>query len=87
MQIGSVDEESSKSDEEYDDLALQDILDNGYQSDEDNEEIKKNCEDGFRYQFRHKKGLKYNQNLEPFQQSKKGTFEPLPSYIYAYREE
>ncbi|XP_022948852.1 P-loop NTPase domain-containing protein LPA1 homolog 1-like isoform X2 [Cucurbita moschata] len=86
-EIGSVDEESSKSDEEYDDLALQDILDNGYQSDEDNEEIKKNCEDDFRYQFRVKKGLKYNQNLEPLQQSKKGTFEPLPSYIYAYREE
>ncbi|XP_022998859.1 P-loop NTPase domain-containing protein LPA1 homolog 1-like isoform X1 [Cucurbita maxima] len=73
-EIGSVDEESSKSDEEYDDLALQDILDNGYQSDEDNEEIKKNCEDDFRYQFRLKKGLKCNQNLEPFQQSKKGTF-------------
>lgn len=34
MQIeGSVDEESTKSDEEYDDLAMQDIQENGYWSD------------------------------------------------------
>lgn len=30
MQVGSVDEESTKSDEEYDDLAMQDIPKNGY---------------------------------------------------------
>uniref|UniRef100_A0A7C8YEH9 Uncharacterized protein n=1 Tax=Opuntia streptacantha TaxID=393608 RepID=A0A7C8YEH9_OPUST len=36
---GSVDEESTKSDEEYDDLAIQDGLENGYRSD-DGEDIK-----------------------------------------------
>ncbi|KAG8371298.1 hypothetical protein BUALT_Bualt13G0073200 [Buddleja alternifolia] len=34
---GSVDEESTKSDEEYDDLAMQDIPDHGYMSDDDEE--------------------------------------------------
>ncbi|XP_052177138.1 P-loop NTPase domain-containing protein LPA1 homolog 1-like isoform X2 [Diospyros lotus] len=37
---GSVDEESTKSDEEYDDLAMQDIQENGYWSD-DNDCMKK----------------------------------------------
>ncbi|PIN18128.1 hypothetical protein CDL12_09200 [Handroanthus impetiginosus] len=36
---GSVDEESTKSDEEYDDLAMQDPPDNGYMSDDDDEEF------------------------------------------------
>ncbi|XP_043812119.1 P-loop NTPase domain-containing protein LPA1 homolog 1 isoform X2 [Manihot esculenta] len=34
-EIGSVDEESTKSDEEYDDLAMQDVLENGYWSDDE----------------------------------------------------
>ncbi|KAL6967186.1 hypothetical protein U1Q18_032988 [Sarracenia purpurea var. burkii] len=34
---GSVDEESTKSDEEYDDLVMQDIQENGYWSDDDEE--------------------------------------------------
>ncbi|PSR89939.1 P-loop NTPase domain-containing protein [Actinidia chinensis var. chinensis] len=34
---GSVDEESTKSDEEYDDLAMQDIQENGYWSNDDEE--------------------------------------------------
>ncbi|PON66546.1 P-loop containing nucleoside triphosphate hydrolase [Parasponia andersonii] len=38
-EIGSVDEESTKSDEEYDDLAMQDMMENGYWS-EDEEEAK-----------------------------------------------
>lgn len=37
---GSVDEESTKSDEEYDDLAMQDIQESGYRSDDENEEFK-----------------------------------------------
>ncbi|KAF7805620.1 P-loop NTPase domain-containing protein LPA1-like protein 1-like isoform X1 [Senna tora] len=36
-EVGSVDEESTKSDEEYDDLAMQDVLKNGYWSDDDEE--------------------------------------------------
>lgn len=86
MQIGSVDEESTKSDEEYDDLAMQDILDSGYQSDEDDEEVKIKIEHDFMDQFRLQKGFKYSQNLEPFQQSKKGTFEPLHSYSSVHTE-
>lgn len=35
--MGSVDEESTKSDEEYDDLAMQDMQDNGYRSENDEE--------------------------------------------------
>ncbi|KAL3623985.1 hypothetical protein CASFOL_032801 [Castilleja foliolosa] len=35
LEGGSVDEESTKSDEEYDDLAMQDIPDSGYMSDDD----------------------------------------------------
>ncbi|XP_028066811.1 P-loop NTPase domain-containing protein LPA1 homolog 2-like isoform X2 [Camellia sinensis] len=37
---GSVDEESTKSDEEYDDLAMQDIQESGYRSDDEDEEFK-----------------------------------------------
>lgn len=37
IQIGSVDEESTKSDEEYDDLAMQDVQENGYKSDHEDE--------------------------------------------------
>ncbi|XP_030448036.1 P-loop NTPase domain-containing protein LPA1 homolog 1-like isoform X1 [Syzygium oleosum] len=36
-EVGSVDEQSTKSDEEYDDLAMQDVLENGYSSDDDEE--------------------------------------------------
>ncbi|XP_038896070.1 P-loop NTPase domain-containing protein LPA1 homolog 1-like [Benincasa hispida] len=85
-EIGSVDEESTKSDEEYDDLAMQDILDSGYQSDEDDEKVKIKTEHDFMDQFRLRKGFKYSQNLEPFQQSKKGTFEPLHSYSSIHTE-
>ncbi|KAF2292169.1 hypothetical protein GH714_014748 [Hevea brasiliensis] len=37
-EIGSVDEESTKSDEEYDDLAMQDVLENGYWSGDESKE-------------------------------------------------
>lgn len=36
-EVGSVDEESTKSDEEYDDLAMQCVQENGYWSDDDEE--------------------------------------------------
>ncbi|KAG8060774.1 hypothetical protein GUJ93_ZPchr0002g25374 [Zizania palustris] len=35
MEAGSVDEHSTKSDEEYDDLAMQDVMENGYCSDDE----------------------------------------------------
>lgn len=37
LQVGSVDEESTKSDEEYDDLAMQDGVENGYWSGDEEE--------------------------------------------------
>ncbi|KAL7084954.1 hypothetical protein ACP275_14G254600 [Erythranthe tilingii] len=39
---GSVDEESTKSDEEYDDLAMQDIPDSGYMYDDNDEQLNNN---------------------------------------------
>ncbi|KAI3461404.1 hypothetical protein Pfo_018067 [Paulownia fortunei] len=77
---GSVDEESTKSDEEYDDLAMQDIPDNGYMSDDDeefNNKIKSNdvlsvSRDQLNKNDLH--GEKYQQNLDLFQRTKS---EPL----------
>ncbi|XP_054814958.1 P-loop NTPase domain-containing protein LPA1 homolog 1 isoform X2 [Prosopis cineraria] len=40
-QVGSVDEESNMSDEDYDDLAMQDVQENGYQSDEEEDSERK----------------------------------------------
>lgn len=41
MEAGSVDEHSSKSDEEYDDLAMRDVTENGYWSDDEQQGLKK----------------------------------------------
>lgn len=65
MQIGSVDEESTKSDEEYDDLAMEDIQDNGYSSDDD-EEAKDKLAPVSRDEALEMQGDKYSQNLELF---------------------
>jgi len=72
LQVGSVDEESTKSDEEYDDLAMEDVLENGYYSDDD-------------YEFKTKldvvelgakiHGIKYRQNLDQFLRTRS---EPVP---------
>ena len=50
---GSVDEGSTKSDDEYDDLAMRDDLENGYRSGDEDKGSK----------------VRYRQNLELFQQS------------------
>ena len=50
---GSVDEGSTKSDDEYDDLAMRDDLENGYRSGDEDKASK----------------VRYRQNLELFQQS------------------
>ncbi|CAL1366839.1 unnamed protein product [Linum trigynum] len=74
-EIGSVDEESTKSDEEYDDLAMEDMQDNGYRTDvEDELEDKVEPIDG-------PKADKYLQNLDRFLRSRSERLgEPLCSY-------
>ncbi|XP_061356940.1 P-loop NTPase domain-containing protein LPA1 homolog 2 [Gastrolobium bilobum] len=79
-EVGSVDEESTKSDEEYDDLAMQDVLENGYWSDDD-EELKDKVvavpgEFGTKLQ-----GNKYRQNLDLFIRTRS---EPVPETLCSY---
>ncbi|XP_027341965.1 P-loop NTPase domain-containing protein LPA1 homolog 1-like isoform X2 [Abrus precatorius] len=79
-EVGSVDEESTKSDEEYDDLAMQDVLDNGYWSDDDDEISSKVAaipgELGTKMQ-----GNKYRQNLDLFHRTRS---EPVPDPPCSY---
>ncbi|XP_030961499.1 P-loop NTPase domain-containing protein LPA1 homolog 1-like [Quercus lobata] len=67
-EIGSVDEESTKSDEEYDDLAMQDMQENGYWSDDD-EEAKDKVMPGSR-----------DRNLDNFHRTKSETLSEPCSY-------
>ncbi|KAK7846028.1 p-loop ntpase domain-containing protein lpa1 like protein 1 [Quercus suber] len=67
-EIGSVDEESTKSDEEYDDLAMQDMQENGYWSDDD-EEAKDMVMPGSR-----------DRNLDNFHRTKSETLSEPCSY-------
>ncbi|KAK9999118.1 hypothetical protein SO802_018721 [Lithocarpus litseifolius] len=67
-EIGSVDEESTKSDEEYDDLAMQDMQENGYWSDDD-EEAKDKIVPGSR-----------DRNLDNFHRTKSETLSEPCSY-------
>ncbi|XP_048233676.1 P-loop NTPase domain-containing protein LPA1 homolog 1 isoform X2 [Ricinus communis] len=79
-EIGSVDEESTKSDEEYDDLAMQDVQENGYWSDDDDESKDKVAPiSGGRSSPL--KGDKYMQNLDRFLRTRS---EPLAEPLCAY---
>ncbi|CAK7332259.1 unnamed protein product [Dovyalis caffra] len=79
-EIGSVDEESTKSDEEYDDLAMQDVQENGYWSDDD-EESKDRLAPISGSHSSPKRGDKYRQNLERFLSTTgEQLAEPLCSY-------
>ncbi|KAL9371893.1 hypothetical protein Peur_037033 [Populus x canadensis] len=85
-EIGSVDEESSKSDEEYDDLAMQDVQENGYWSDDD-EESKDRLPPISWGHSSPKRGDKYRQNLERFLSTRsEQVAEPLRSYSSLLRE-
>lgn len=80
LQIGSVDEESTKSDEEYDDLAMQDVQENGYWSDDD-EEAKDKVVPISEDQALLKQGDKYLRNLNQFLRTRSEPLsEPLCSY-------
>ncbi|PNY03758.1 2-phosphoglycerate kinase [Trifolium pratense] len=72
-EVGSVDEESTKSDEEYDDLAMQDVPENGYWSDDYDEELRSEVAIGH--------GNKYRQNLDLFLRTRS---EPVPESLCSY---
>ncbi|XVE79799.1 hypothetical protein DITRI_Ditri14bG0084900 [Diplodiscus trichospermus] len=78
-EVGSVDEGSTKSDEEYDDLAMQDVQENGYWSDDD--------EDPRDNQTTQIRGDKYAKNLDLFLRSRiEQLSEPLCSYSSLFME-
>ncbi|KAL8193224.1 hypothetical protein R6Q57_026805 [Mikania cordata] len=68
---GSVDEESTKSDEEYDDLAMQDMQENGYFTDIEFDHTHNTTISNYR-------GDKYSQNLDRFLRDKG---EPSPDLV------
>jgi hypothetical protein len=72
LQVGSVDEESTKSDEEYDDLAMQDGMENGYWSDDDDYELRSKLVEELGAKLH---GHKYHQNLDQFLRTRS---EPVP---------
>ncbi|WOL18962.1 P-loop NTPase domain-containing protein LPA1-like [Canna indica] len=79
---GSVDEDSTKSDEEYQDLEMRGDLENGYCSDDESINIKKiadtknaTSEDGF-------EADKYQHNLDRFLQMSKDAIELEPPFSY-----
>lgn len=73
-EVGSVDEESTKSDEEYDDLAMEDVLENGYWSEDDEFRSKIGATSGEVGTKMHG-GNKYFRNLDLFLRSRS---EPVP---------
>lgn len=79
-QIGSVDEESTKSDEEYDDLAMLDDEENGYWT-EDDEEARDKVMPVSGDQTTHLQGDKYNRNLDIFLKTRN---EKLPELLRSY---
>lgn len=74
---GSVDEESTKSDEEYDDLAMQDMQENGYWSDDDEETKDKLVRVSEDRGVHSMKGDKYRRNLDLFLRSRDETISEL----------
>ncbi|XP_068503690.1 P-loop NTPase domain-containing protein LPA1 homolog 1-like isoform X1 [Phaseolus vulgaris] len=82
-EVGSVDEESTKSDEEYDDLAMQDVVENGYWSDDDDEFRSKVGPVGGELGSKMHGGNRYRRNLDLFHRSRSepvGVPEPQCSY-------
>ncbi|GKV08344.1 hypothetical protein SLEP1_g19986 [Rubroshorea leprosula] len=79
-EIGSVDEESTKSDEEYDDLAMLDVEENGYWT-EDDEEARDKVVPVSGDETTLMKGDKYNRNLDIFLKTRS---EKLPELLRSY---
>ncbi|OWM73776.1 P-loop NTPase domain-containing protein LPA1 homolog 1-like [Punica granatum] len=76
-EVGSVDEESTKSDEEYDDLAMLDVQESGYWSDDDEEMMERQVPNPMS-----RSDTKYSENLERFLRTRNSEqlSEPLCSY-------
>ncbi|XP_024029950.1 P-loop NTPase domain-containing protein LPA1 homolog 1 isoform X1 [Morus notabilis] len=84
-EVGSVDEESTKSDEEYDDLAMQDMMENGYWSED--EEAKDKIAPVSGDQTSRRQRDKYCRNTENFFRTKSDSLsEPLCPYSSLLRE-
>lgn len=81
-QVGSVDEESTKSDEEYDDLAMLDV-NNGYWSDDDMEYMDR---PGSSKGSSARAVDRYRQNLDLFLRSKSESSKSLCSYSSLMKE-
>lgn len=79
---GSVDEDSTKSDEEYEDLAMRDDLENVYWSDDDESANAKKAADDKRPTDEGDVSTadKYQHNLELFLKMSEGIMEPPFSY-------
>lgn len=87
---GSVDEESTKSDEEYDDLAMQDGAESGYRSDDDEKSIYKMESNGARGipllgDQSAQDGDGYGQNLDAVMRTKSDSVSELPALDFASR--
>ncbi|KAJ1425914.1 P-loop containing nucleoside triphosphate hydrolase [Sesbania bispinosa] len=78
-EVGSVDEESTKSDEEYDDLAMLDMRENGYWSDDDKCRSKDAAVPGDLGTKMQRN--KYRQNLDLFLRTRS---EPVPEPLCSY---
>ncbi|KAL8204743.1 hypothetical protein R6Q57_010366 [Mikania cordata] len=75
---GSVDEESTKSDEEYDDLAMQDVQENGYFTDVELESFS-NTSDNQHDTITTTRTNKYKQNLDHFLRTKRESVADSPA--------
>ncbi|XP_062082212.1 P-loop NTPase domain-containing protein LPA1 homolog 1-like isoform X2 [Humulus lupulus] len=85
-EVGSVDEESTKSDEEYDDLAMQDMLENGYWS-EDEEEAKDKIVVHVSGDPLLRRQQRDSRNMDQFQRTRSDPLsEPLCSYSSLLRQ-
>lgn len=82
---GSVDEESTKSDEEYDDLAMQDIQENGYFTDDEFDQKQNLVFPAHHDTVANYHDDKYSQNLDRFLRAKSeprsDSMQPTPSMI------
>lgn len=85
---GSVDEESTKSDEEYDDLAMQDIQENGYCSDDEEDSSDRPVSgDQPTEAVNNTRGEKYRENLDRFLKTKLELMPESPCSYSCIRKE
>ncbi|KAL5565755.1 hypothetical protein UlMin_028919 [Ulmus minor] len=79
-EVGSVDEESTKSDEEYDDLAMQDVIENGYWSEDEEAKDKVAPVAGDQASRKQRERYRRNNTDNFFRTNSEPLSEPLFSY-------